>query len=161
MLVSTFTVPEYEISSPTYHNFKSRYSRWKRSSEVLKEKHEFGLGINAFGRAFNFSMSHNKHLLAPNFKIEILRQNGTDVSKRSIENCHHYTGSVHQGGLAAFSNCGGLVCAFRWLSLHVALFVELSIATTNKGAFLVFLNKGVFTLANENVHKYPIICLSS
>ena len=114
LFVLTFTVPEYEISSPTYHNFQPRYSRWRRSSENLKEKHEFGLGINAFRRAFNLSLSHNKHLLAPSFKIEILRQNGTDVSKKSVENCHHYTGSVHQGGSAAISHCGGLVCAFRW-----------------------------------------------
>ena len=115
-----FTVPDYEISSPTYHKSQRRFSRWRRSSDGLEEKHELGLGINAFGRAFNLSLSHNKNLLAPNFKIEILRQRGTEVSKRSVENCH-YTGVVHQGGSAAISNCGGLV--WFYLPLFVYLFV--------------------------------------
>ena len=103
------TVPEYDISTPTFHKSQKRFSRWRRASENLEQRDKFGLGINAFGRTFNLSLSHNKNLLAPNFKVEILRQNGTDISKKSYENCH-YTGVVHQGGSAAVSNCGGLVC---------------------------------------------------
>lgn len=104
-------VPEYDISTPTFHKSQKRFSRWRRASENLEQRDKFGLGINAFGRTFNLSLSHNKNLLAPNFKVEILRQNGTDISKKSYENCH-YTGVVHQGGSAAVSNCGGLTGLF-------------------------------------------------
>lgn len=113
-------VPEYEISNPTYHQddgksyfHSNEFSRKRRSAEDGGDENEhqtrFGFGIKAFGRNFDMSLTLNKHLLAPNFKVEIHRKNGTELSKKSIQNCH-YTGKVRGGsGSAAVSNCNGLV----------------------------------------------------
>lgn len=102
------SVPDYAVSAPIYRKSRNGFSRRRRSAENEEGGHAIGFGINAFGRTFNLSLSHNKNLLAPNFKVEILRKNGTEVSKKSFQHCH-YTGTVSQGGSAAVSNCGGLV----------------------------------------------------
>ena len=54
-------------------------------------------------------MSLNDKLLAPNFKIETRRKNGSFV-KRNIEKCY-YNGHLvgHPSSLGAVSACKGLV----------------------------------------------------
>ncbi|XP_065067919.1 A disintegrin and metalloproteinase with thrombospondin motifs 6-like [Rhopilema esculentum] len=110
-------VPRYTVTSPSFisnglYSSKSTFARKRRAAEGESEQKSFGLGLNAFGRTFNLSLSPNKDLFAPNFKIEILRRNGTEVSKKSFEHCH-FTGKVNgESGSAAISACGGLTGLF-------------------------------------------------
>ena len=60
-------------------------------------------------------MSLNDKLLAPNFKIETRRKNGSFV-KRNVENCY-YNGHLvgHPSSVGAVSACKGLV---RIITVH-------------------------------------------
>ena len=114
IVLTSVAVPHYTVTSPNFmsnglYSSESTFARKRRTTERENGQKSFGLGVNAFGRTFNLSLSPNKDLFAPNFKIEILRRNGTEVSKKSFEHCH-FTGKVNgESGSAAVSACGGLV----------------------------------------------------
>eukprot|EP00794_Sanderia_malayensis_P015619 gene15619-17196_t len=106
----------YDITYPSYSTSirQSELKRIRRSDERVSDRSliDSGFGLNAFGRSFNFSLSLNKNLLAPNFKLETVRENGTLETKTLPHNCH-YIGKVDGGyGSAAFSNCDGLTGLF-------------------------------------------------
>ncbi len=110
------TVPGYDVSYPTIHENKhsSVINEFKRSRRSVDEDADgkpldFGFGVHAFGRSFNLALSLNKGLLAPKFKLEVVRKNGTEQVHKPPTNCH-YVGKVKGGnGSAAVSNCDGLV----------------------------------------------------
>ena len=116
-----FLVPPYEIVYPelesesvSAHSLSSYIRRKKRN---LLEKEDKGddlrFGIAAFQQNFKLNVSLNKRLLAPHFRVEVVKHNAT-IDKKDIKPCH-YVGSVkgHERSTAAISTCNGLVRIHR------------------------------------------------
>ena len=96
-------------------------------------------------------MSLNDKLLAPNFKIETRRKNGSFV-KRNTENCY-YNGHLvgDPSSLGAVSACKGLVCI---ITVHGTdkyfFFVVLAFSKLNRWINLqVFCSKLLVSIQRE------------
>ncbi|XP_047134767.1 A disintegrin and metalloproteinase with thrombospondin motifs 6 isoform X1 [Hydra vulgaris] len=105
-------VPDYHIVVPFQLDLYSSIGRNKRELSD-KEPIHFTFGISAYDIDFKFNLSLNKHLLGPNFKIEIKGKNGT-IEKKA-KNCY-YSGKVNGNdeSVAGISTCNGLSGIFKY-----------------------------------------------
>ena len=102
-------MPVYHVVVPFHLDYNLDSKNFRKKRELLdQEPIHFTFGISAFDIDFKFNLSLNKHLLGPNFKIEIKGKNGT--VEKNAKNCY-YSGKVngHEESVVGLSTCKGLV----------------------------------------------------
>ena len=102
---------EVEEEFHEYHRAKRQTRSTKRTSRSVDEDQpRYHFAVDAFGSKFTLSVTRNRYLAAPTFKVEKHTEDGERVIYKPRTNCF-YSGHVQNSpsSTVAVSNCQGMV----------------------------------------------------